>query len=164
MSIETLKEIREQLIAIRNLTEELSSSRAKDLEGLFNCGLIVVADAIEQEIQNQIKRDDNRFGTSLKFAPRGIGTDVCPGCFICGAKKNSMMPNIAAFVSSKEDGEKIVGWFDKKAKLDYRPHEPNWIQVKVGACENHISNLNKLYNATAVYGVIRHHDILVSSC
>ncbi len=47
------------------------------------------------------------------------------------------MANIAAFVTSKEEGEEVVRWFGDGAYLDFRPSEPNWIQVKIGACEKH---------------------------
>jgi len=52
-----------------------------------------------------------------------------------------MYNNLSAFVETKEEGERAVAMFTQGAKLDYRPQEPNWIQVKVGACDTHLENL-----------------------
>ena len=51
---------------------------------------------------------------------------------------------MAAFVDSKEAGERIVKMFKTGAFLDYRDYEPNWIQVKVGACFSQAPNLQAL--------------------
>ncbi len=49
------------------------------------------------------------------------------------------------------------------AKLDYRDFEPNWIQVKVGACDEHVHCLNDLAERCgANHGRIRQHDIAES--
>lgn len=45
------------------------------------------------------------------------------------------------FVPSRETGEAIVSMFEKGARLDYRPSEPKWIQVKINACDDHYSSL-----------------------
>ena len=34
------------------------------------------------------------------------------------------------------------------AVLDYRPRESNWVQVKVGACDKHLPNLQRLEELT----------------
>jgi hypothetical protein len=81
------------------------------------------------------------------FYSRGIGTDHTPGCFVCGGK-DKMHHNIAAFVKCKEAGERVVAMFSKGARLDYREHEPDRVQVKIGSCNNHRSNLEKLAAAT----------------
>ncbi len=54
--------------------------------------------------------------------------------------------NIAGFVDTKESGERIVDkmFNNVGARLDYREHEPNWIQVKIGACPEHLDNLKDL--------------------
>jgi len=80
------------------------------------------------------------------FLSRGIGTDTTPGCFVCGGETKPWgYSNIAAFVNSKEAGEQCVAMFGGKgAWLDYRGHEPSWIQVKVGACDAHLPNLKVL--------------------
>lgn len=85
------------------------------------------------------------------FKSRGIGNDNTPGCFICGGP-DGLRNNIAAFVPSKESGERVVAMFGAGARLDYREHEPNWIQVKVGACDAHRDQLEDLHLATQKAG------------
>jgi hypothetical protein len=75
-----------------------------------------------------------------RAAPRGIGKDWTPGCMCCGGDKN-LYNNASFFVQSRESGEAIVAMFEHGAFLDWREHEPNWIQVKVGACDAHLENL-----------------------
>ena len=67
-----------------------------------------------------------------------------------------MIDNISGFVYSKESGERIVdGMFNNVgAWLDYREREPNWIQVKIGACPEHLENLKKLNELTIESGTI----------
>ncbi len=76
----------------------------------------------------------------VPFTSRGIGLDDVP-CYICGAK--GLNHNIAAFLQSKNDGDVIQSWL-KNQFLDYRPHEPKWIQMKIGACDEHLLNLQEL--------------------
>lgn len=72
--------------------------------------------------------------------------------------------DLACFVKSKEAGKRIVDMFDKIFEerkkehknckcfvcgkdpvwLDYRPHEPLWIQVKIQYCKYHERNINVL--------------------
>lgn len=83
----------------------------------------------------------------LKFVSRGLGADYVPGCFLCESSEidsKRMMCNLSGFVESKEDGEEVVKMFSRGAWLDYREREPNWIQVKVGACKEHEGNLSWL--------------------
>lgn len=87
------------------------------------------------------------------FYPRGIGLDDC-ACFVCGThdrdgKGNTILNNIAAFVQSKEAGERVVAMFPRGAWLDYRDLEPDRIQVKIGACNKHLPKLKKLYKLTS---------------
>jgi hypothetical protein len=84
---------------------------------------------------------------AFDFVSRGVGLDTTPGCFICGGGR-AMRPNIAAFVASRQDGEAIVRLFGQGAWLDYRDFEPNWIQVKVGACQIHLGALERLHQIT----------------
>jgi len=76
---------------------------------------------------------------------RGLGSDQgsCfhPDCTI----ESTLLSNIAAFVDSKEEGEKAVAMFERGAWLDYRTYEPKWIQVKICACDKHVEYLEKLY-------------------
>ena len=91
------------------------------------------------------------------FAPRGIGYDRTPGCFVCGGSEG-VHHNIAAFVQTKTAGERVIRMFPQGARLDYRPHEPDRVQVKIGACEAHLQNLHQLI-ALARGGVITPHDV-----
>lgn len=77
------------------------------------------------------------------FRSRGIGLDLTPGCFVCGGEK-VLRNNIAAFVQCKKSGKRVVALFSQGAWLDYRRHEPDRVQVKIGACVEHRPNLEKL--------------------
>jgi hypothetical protein len=138
--------------------------RVEHVTGLLTCGLVSLHVSRQEIIKFEIAKDDKERGRSLKFNPRGIRLDKCPCCFVCGAKKraegaNDYLNNIAAFVVSKEEGEEIINWFEQGARLDFREWEPDWIQVKVGACNNHYQNLNALYKTTSEYGLLREIDI-----
>ncbi len=59
----------------------------------------------------------------------------------------SNQPDMAAFVADKEAGERVVEMFQgqgSRAFLDFRPSEHNPVQVKVGACDSHLPNLESL--------------------
>ena len=136
----------------------------KKMQGFLITGIHSLYYAIEEIQRKEISKDDQRYGESVPFRSRGIGLDVTPGCFVCGTKirskaaaeiGNDYLNNIAAFVENKSDGEKIVSWFEQGAFLDFREHEPNWIQVKIGACDKHLPNLEKLYKLTLTHEVIR---------
>ena len=86
---------------------------------------------------------DSISNENIGFGVRGIGSDNTPGCFICGGEQG-LYSNIAAFVESKADGEKVVRMFEYGARLDFRSREPDWIQVKIGACKKHTINLERL--------------------
>lgn len=92
------------------------------------------------------------------FRSRGIGLDLCT-CFICGTNDrtgngHSYLHNIAAFVQCKAAGERVVKMFQRGARLDYREHEPDRVQVKIGACDKHLENLKELHRLIAKDGVI----------
>jgi hypothetical protein len=68
-------------------------------------------------------------------------------CFVCGTLGYPHLSNIAAFVSGKAGGERVVAMFtvaSSSARLGYREFEPNWVQVKVGACGRHLPQLEEL--------------------
>lgn len=162
-----LHEIRNKLTGIRNDIQDLMCkcpSTADALDhylGYCTTGISAMFNTYKDLLQKEIEFDDRDFGPSVSFKSRGIGLDVCPGCIICGGK-SGMMDNIAAFVNSKSDGDKILPWFNKSfdcAYLDYREYEPNWIQVKVGACEKHTEALKLLDALTSTHGVIREHVV-----
>jgi hypothetical protein len=77
------------------------------------------------------------------WGPRGIGSESGLPCFVTG-ERPGFTPNVSGFVNSKEAGERVVDMFDGLARLDFRPHEPNWIQVKVGALPEHAAVLHLL--------------------
>jgi hypothetical protein len=86
------------------------------------------------------------------FRSRGICLDKCY-CFVCGTNKRSkkgtcFLNNIAAFVQCKEAGERIISMFKQGTWLDYREYEPDCVQVKIGACDEHLSNLRYLKRLT----------------
>lgn len=158
-----VNDIRNQMVRVRGQVSDVvrhggMGGRVKDIEGLLTCGISYLYHSIEEMERHEIEWDDEKFGPSLRFNSRGIGSDTCPGCFVCGGNER-LLSNIAAFVSSKEHGEKIVKWFKQGAWLDYRDWEPNYLQVKVGACEKHLPNLQKLDKTVSSYGVIREIDI-----
>ncbi|RJQ28064.1 hypothetical protein C4565_04220 [Candidatus Parcubacteria bacterium] len=97
--------------------------------------------------------DKKPVGGGEYFRSRGIGLDETPGCFVCGGS-TKLHSNIAAFVQCKEAGERIVKMFETGARLDYREHEPDRIQVKIGACDKHFRNLEMLHNKTSETGTI----------
>jgi hypothetical protein len=81
---------------------------------------------------------------ALHFMSRGIGLERI-ACFVCGDDDgHSLNSNIAAFVDGRPGGEAVVALFTElgcAAVLDFRPSEPTWVQVKVGACPDHAANL-----------------------
>lgn len=113
--------------------------RFDSAEGLLTCGISYLYHVKQEMEQHTIRHEDG-----VKFNPRGIGSDYTPGCFCCGGDKD-LYSNISGFVSSKADGEKVVGMFSTGVYLDFRDYEPNWIQVKIGACKDHLPNLEHLY-------------------
>lgn len=82
-----------------------------------------------------------------KASSRGVGRDYTNGCFVgtCGTKPDALTHNIACFVPSRETGEAIVAMFIQGARLDYREFTPNRVQVKIGACEEHLANIELLH-------------------
>jgi|SRR5579863_4592943 len=90
---------------------------------------------------------------TLFYNPRGIGNNWIP-CFVCGKEGDGgkCQNDMAAYVRGKEQGEKVVGLFASvglRAKLDFRPLEPDYVQVKIGACKDHEPNLTLLYILTS---------------
>jgi hypothetical protein len=83
------------------------------------------------------------------FRSRGIGRDETPGCFVCGGD-TCIRHNIAAFVRCQTAGQRVLRLFPpRRARLDYRDFEPDRVQVKIGACDAHLPNLETLHAATA---------------
>jgi hypothetical protein len=165
-----LEKIRSELADIRgqiqdigrdNVHTGLSKDAADYLAGGLTCVIVSISHQIKEAQKYMIRWDDQKFGPHLVFQSRGTGAEWLKECFVCGKASEDILDNIAAFVKSKEDGEKIVSeFFHGRAKLDFRPHEPNWIQVKVGTCMKHYSNLEFLHVRTRGQGgVIRACDV-----
>lgn len=94
------------------------------------------------------KSDKKPEGGGEFFHSRGIGLDWVP-CFVCGTedrdgKGHNALNNIAAFVQCKAAGERVVDMFAQGARLVYREREPDRVQVKIGACDQHKPNLERL--------------------
>ena len=85
--------------------------------------------------------------TGEHFYVRGIGLDRTPGCFVCGGQEG-LHNNVAAFVQTKASGERVLALFSQGATLDFREREPNRIQVKIGACDEHKEHLEALSRLT----------------
>lgn len=69
------------------------------------------------------------------------------GIHYTGIGYQSSQPDMPALVDSKEAGERVVGMFQlqgSRAFLDYNPSEPANVQVKIGACDDHLPNLQSL--------------------
>jgi hypothetical protein len=82
---------------------------------------------------------------NYRLRPQGLNWIPCYICHQGG--KDKAQPDVAAFVESREAGERVVAMYELfglHAEIDFRPSEPNWIQVKVGACERHSPNLARL--------------------
>ncbi len=172
-----IEDIRNKIAAVRgNITDVQYGypqwkERVHHVEGLLTCALVTLAASNEEIMAWEVKCADKERGPSLKFNSRGIGMDECPGCFVCGTTKrtplsNHYLHNISAFVASKEEGEAVKYWFidvgaKARVRLDFRPTEPDRIQVKVGACSEHLPNLRKLHDLVSHgHGRLRKQDIV----
>jgi len=152
-----LMNIRGELSDIKHI-DIFNEERLGDIISLLSISHRELNAFNEHRIKVEICEADKIHGKSIHFKSRGIGMDVCPGCFVCGGEE-CMMTNVSAFVETKEDGEKIVSWFKQGAKLDYRDFEPSWIQVKIGACEKHLRNLEEISCPNGLHNVIRKNDV-----
>lgn len=84
------------------------------------------------------------------FSPRAIGRNWL-ACFAGHQEDFSgVQSDMASFVNDKVSGERVVAMFGELgyvAKLDFRPFEPGWVQVKLGACDEHAPRLERLQEA-----------------
>lgn len=143
-----VEQFRRKLVEARGILNDIQhgygwEDRLASLEGLINCGLIAGMSVRDEIADAEVRWADEKEGPSIRFGLRPIGSDSLPGCFVCG-NGGGLMTNSCGFVSTKEDGERVVEWFRNQARLDYRAHEPNWIQVKFGTCKNHEPWLQEL--------------------
>lgn len=98
---------------------------------------------VEQEVQHQLTLEDE----SVYWNPRGIGSNWNIPDLRTGECDGKLHPDCSGFVKSKSDGEKAVRIFGHNAFLDYRPSEPNWVQVKVSCDEKTLGILYELVRA-----------------
>lgn len=133
------------------------SSRIEDVTGLLTCGLVTLYGLMEEMEKSELRAA----GDVVRWKSRGIGLEGGLRCFICGTFRmkesdpEGLLNNVAAFVDSKEKGEKAAKFIGQGARLDYRDHEPHWIQVKVGACDMHRLDLEALSDQWYVGADIR---------
>jgi hypothetical protein len=80
------------------------------------------------------------------FRSKGIGFDGTAGCFVCSVRNARY--SLTAFVKCKRAGERVVSMFRRGARLDYREYQPDWVQVRIGACEKHREYLKLLHRWT----------------
>lgn len=93
---------------------------------------------------------------SFPMRPRGFGTGWGK-CLVCGNDDGKACDDFASFVPTKQTGESIVSLIKAMgghSNLDYRPSEPNWIQVKICACPDHTKALEHLYRSVSENGSV----------
>ncbi len=104
-----------------------------------------------------------------RFCPRGIGRNWLR-CFICGGPEGPALKedgvrfeigvggcqaDIASYVEGRAGGLRVQAMFVEAglhAFLDYRPNEPGYVQLKLGACKEHLPNLERLGRLTSQCG------------
>lgn len=109
------------------------------------------------------------------FQPRGIGENWLR-CFVCGSipagdlnedrvsYSGPCQPDMAAFVHCRAAGEVVRQMFSAvsmHAYLDFRPSEPRRVQVKLGACPEHLPQLRRLARLAVEAGNKINPDMLV---
>ena len=139
-------------VSIPGIPDPSTYSAKERIDLLIKAGALIAAEI--DRIQRNL--------SSIIFRPRGIGADT-GSCFALKCEISGMLHNIAAFVDTKEDGEKIVQMFNGHgAYLDYRLSEPEWIQVKVYACPKHLPVLEALKRLTDKANVISEEMIQIA--
>jgi hypothetical protein len=98
---------------------------------------------------------------------RGFGKEWNLPCFVTGKPEDvaceDLKDNISGFVESKAAGKRVVALFDGLARLDWRPREPNWIQVKVGAVADRLPALERLYDLVRANGGVLTREIVAAA-
>jgi len=156
-----IEELRSDIATVRGKLYDIKGAHSfgehiEPIEGSLTCALIAMSQVAD--IMREFTKE--KLGGEF-FNVRGIGSDSTPGCFVCGGE-TGMNSNISGFVKSKESGETIINMFKSGARLDFREREPNWIQVKIGACKEHHSLLEDLMKEIQYAGDIITKDIVVS--
>lgn len=83
------------------------------------------------------------------FSSRGQGSDYNIPSLVTG-NHLEFCTNIAAYVRSKEAGERILAMLKGRARLDLRAYEPNYIQIKIGVEDQYVGVLTRLHEATVL--------------
>lgn len=159
--LKKIKEIRDGIIdARRNVApyEWQGTEYEHDLKALEGTLTLTISNLyylqkrVRQWKIDKLKKELNE--PVYDFTSRGIGQEFGLRCFVTGDDNDGYcMPNISGFVDSKENGEAICA-FVPGSYLDYREHEPNYIQVKIGAHPDQIVKLRRLNDAILELGVI----------
>jgi hypothetical protein len=154
-----IEEVRQDLAKLRGKLGDIGNIGWKDrfepVIGLLTCGISNLH-TVKEEItktESQWRQEKEKKGElpkSYGVNNRGMGKDCTPGCFVCGGQQG-LHNNISMFVRSREDGEAVTALFKTGARLDFRDYEPDWIQVKVGACDSHVENLKLLSGKVSAY-------------
>ena len=166
-----IESIRTKLSAIREEINQINASLIKAPKHYDNithiaegitCYIHLLYCINENLHSLQQDEEDHIMSPGIYFDSRGIGLDSGDFCIFCGKKQNKYYNNISGFVKSKLAGEAIVELFNNHkdtwyggAWLDYRKHEPSWIQVKITACDDHLPNLKKLNKQISKFNLIR---------
>lgn len=163
-----IEDVRRKINETRGMLSDIYRGKGwKDrlvhVEGLLTCGLVALHDSMKEIYEHEIKCLDHEKGPSLSFKSRGIGLDVTPGCFCCGALKrnetsNHYLNNIAAILKKSEEAA-VMALFPKGAVMSYYHRDFNFPQIKIGACDAHLNNLRALHERTEYYGRIRSEDV-----
>lgn len=82
----------------------------------------------------------------VRWSPRGIGRGFSGIDLRTGLEPDGYLYDLSGFVRTKGDGHLVVALFGDRAYLDYRPSEPDWIQVKICADQETLRKIE-----TAVY-------------
>lgn len=130
-----------------DVNDEYKANGIEDVQGTLTAALVYLHSIKEDLYKRELAKNN-----AISYSIRGIGSDNC-NCFICGGERG-LVSNISGYVNSKADGEKVVALFNGNAFLDYREREPNYIQVKIGACKKHKVNLTVLSDLLCERGMI----------
>jgi hypothetical protein len=165
-----ISDVRAKMLEARDMLSDIMhgkgwEDRVDHVKGLLTCGVVALHNSMEEIYKFEIKQQDHHQGPSLSFGSRGIGLDVTNGCFVCGAERrnlldatNHYMHNIAAFVD-KEDEAAVFALFPKGSRMGYYHGDENIPQIKIGACDKHLTNLQHLHDRTCYYRRIRREDV-----
>ena len=145
--------------------------RVEHVGGLLTCGIIALAYAKDEITKFEIARDDAKIGPSYSFNVRGIGLDICPGCFVCGSLFRSIGANAYLNNIAKDEDRSfpplaestLAHWVDSQAELSCRTTQQSARHLPSRSQTPALEILSEL---TSVHGHIRktHIDEARSRC